>query len=163
MSATEGVKMVSLDRDAQLFVSCSDSVDRMEGMDLDVTITWFPSKSGKVARRVVRPWSHFIERLGQVPPEPVKDSSPMVKFATFGTTRTAKGSLRHGKNVLEVTGAEGDYDGREVPPEEALRRLERHHVKAVIVTTWCHTPAAPRWRVFAPLSRPVKPKQRRGC
>ena len=146
--------------DAQMAVTSSDPIDQMKEMDLFVSFTWFPSKSGTVAKGVVRPWSRFVERLGQVPRQLVKESSPMVKLATFGTTRTAKGSLRHDKNVLEVTGVEGDYDGQEVPPEEAVRRLEHHHVKAVILTTWSHTPEAPRWRVFAPLSRPVEPKER---
>ena len=69
------------------------------------------------------------------------------------------GSLRHDANVLEITGVEGDYDGEEVSPVTAVALLEEHGVRAVVVTTWSHTPETPRWRVFAPLSEPASPSE----
>src|SRR5262245_44239666 len=41
---------------------------------------------------------------------PAKEELPWLKFAQFGERRTDRGSLRHDKNVLAVTGVEADYD-----------------------------------------------------
>lgn len=106
-------------------------------------------------------WPEFCGWIEKLPPQPVKDRSPLVKLARFGTARTEKGSLRHDANVLEVSGIEGDYDDGEVTPDEAIARLERAGVRALVVTTHSHTPERPRWRVFAPLSKPMSPAERR--
>ncbi len=92
--------------------------------------------------------------------QPVKGNSPLLKLATFGDLRTDRGSLRHDANVLQVYGVEADYDAGEVTPEEAALRMERHHIRAVVVTSWSHTPDKPRFRVFAPLSHPIAPAER---
>ena len=129
----------------------------MEGLAL----TWFEDRKGLTARPIRLPWPRLVERLQEVPPQPVKDNSPLLKLATFGDIRTEKDCLRHDGNVLEVTGVEGDHDSGEVSLEKAVSLLERWNLKAAVLPSWSHTPEEPRWRVYAPLSRPVKPEERR--
>lgn len=98
------------------------------------------------------PWSAFVQGLQDLPPSP-KNKAPLIKLARFSGQRTPNRCLRDDAYVLALFGIEGDYDAGEIAPEEALGRLERHNLRACIVTTHSHTPTAPRWRVFAPLSR----------
>ena len=101
--------------------------------------------TGETARQYDQPWPDFVQRLKQAPRKRKKKSAQLVKLATFGDERTAKGSLRHDANVLEIDGVEGDYDGKKVSPETAIALLEEHGIRAVVATTWTHTPEAPRW------------------
>lgn len=89
-----------------------------------------------------------------------KAALPLVKLATFGDAKTDKGSLRHDANLLRVSGVEGDYDAGAVSPQDAAERLRQAGIAALIYTTPSHTAEAPRWRVLAPLSRPVAPAER---
>jgi hypothetical protein len=122
--------------------------------------TAFPDNKAQGATLVKSTWPELVEKLRRMPPQPVKDESPMLKLAMFGLKRSPKNSLRSDPNVLRVTGLEGDYDAEEITPEEAVRRLERHHIRAVVVTSWSHRPEAPRWRVYAPLSQETDPSER---
>lgn len=89
-----------------------------------------------------------------------KDQLPWLKLARFGMVVTAKGSLRHDGNVLEVSGCEGDYDGEQVSFDEALERLQKSGVKSLVYTSPSHEPNRQRWRVLAPFSRPLNPSER---
>ena len=89
-----------------------------------------------------------------------KAALPLVKLATFGDARTDKGSLRHDANLLRVSGVEGDYDTGAVSPQDAAERLRQAGIAAQIYTTPSHTAEVPRWRVLAPLARPVAPAER---
>ena len=111
---------------------------------LVVRYTRWEDVRGQSARQGALPWPDFVRRLELVPAQEVKADSPLLKLATFGDVRTERGSLRSDANVLEVGGLEGDYDGGEVTPEDAVARLEQHHIRAVVVTTWSHTPDTPR-------------------
>jgi len=91
-----------------------------------------------------------------------KAALPWIKLATFGNITTTKGSLRHDKNVLTVTGVEGDYDGEQIDPKEAVENLTRAGLAAIVSTSPSHTPLKPRWRVIAPFSRSLEPWQRDG-
>lgn len=106
------------------------------------------------------PWATLPDVIREAAGQPNKESCPMIKLATFGSQRTAKGSLRHDENIRSITGIEGDYDGEVIPPAEAIARLEAHKVRAYVYTTWNHAPDKPRWRVLAPLSAPVTPEAR---
>lgn len=116
-------------------------------------LTLFPDVYATSAREIDLEWSKFVRTLRDRPPRERKEGE-LVKLCTFGKRRTDKNSLRHDANVIAVHGIEGDHDSGEISPAEAVRRLERHHLRAVVVTSWSQRPAAPRWRVFAPLSRP---------
>lgn len=106
------------------------------------------------------PWGEFCGWVASLPAQGQKERSPLVKLARFGNKANKKGCLRTDANVMEITGLEGDYDDGVVSPDEALERLERAHVRALIVTTHSHTPAAPRWRVFVPLGNPLPASER---
>lgn len=123
-------------------------------------VTWWRDTKGQGKDYVDTSWPMFVERLWEIEGHD-KNSAPLIKLAKFGDARTVKGSLRHDANVEAITGIEGDYDGGEVPPEEALHRLEKYHIKAVIVTTHSHRRDSPRWRVLAPLSKEYPPTERR--
>jgi hypothetical protein len=91
---------------------------------------------------------------------------PLGKLAVFGSRPSPPspggkgGSLRWDGNVLEVTGVEGDYDGGQMPIEEARQRLDDAGLAFIIHTTKRYTPAAPRWRVWLPFSKPLAPHER---
>ena len=58
----------------------------------------------------------------------------LLKFARFGGVRSDKGSLRHNKNVLAITGVVVDYDGEKVPVGKAYRALRRAGIRALVYT-----------------------------
>jgi predicted P-loop ATPase len=89
-----------------------------------------------------------------------KTSLPMLKCAHFGSVRTAQGALRHDANVETITGTEVDYDGEEMPFEEAIARLEEANLMFVAYTSPSHDPQRPRWRVLTPCSKPLEPGRR---
>ena len=124
-----------------------------------IKVSWFPDATGDRREEWAMPWATFCQNIRDMRPHP-KEASPLIKLATYGDQRTRRGSLRHDGNVVEVHGLEGDYDAGEVTPEEAVRRLEAHHLRALVVTTHRHQPDAPRWRVYAPLSQPIQPQAR---
>lgn len=98
-------------------------------------------------------WEGFVSMLNSAPAVTNKTSAPMVKLAELKSHRGASG-------IGNVYGIEGDYDGGIVRPEKAAELLEQAGIKAVVVTTWNHTPNKPRWRVFSPLQEPVELTQR---
>lgn len=124
-------------------------------------ITVFPDRFATHCERRAVAWSDLCAYL-QTPPEyPSKQACPLLKLATFGEVLSAKGSLRHDSNVLAVYGVEGDHDVGLLSPAEGAALLRAAGVRAVLYTTASHTPAAPRWRVLAPLSRSYAPHARR--
>lgn len=135
----------------------------LEGVDNPqnlVTLTVFQNLFGSDKQELQMFWPDFLQWLRTLPPKP-KAESPLIKFSRFGGQTTPKGSFRHDDNLLEVTGLEGDYDAGSYSAEEAQRVLQEAGVEAVIVTTHSHTAERPRWRVFAPVSRPVHPQERK--
>lgn len=97
-----------------------------------------------------------------------KSALPLLKLARLGSLRTPQdptnpkkgGSLRHDKNVLTVSGIEGDYDGESMPFSEAVARLEAADVGFIAYTSPSHTDAAPRWRVLLPFATEHPPGER---
>jgi hypothetical protein len=87
---------------------------------------------------------------------------PWLKFARFGSLpnpATSSGSLRWNGNVLRLSGALADYDGKIVSPEDAAERLDKSGIAGVIYTSPSHTDQAPRWRVGCPFSEELPPEQ----
>lgn len=125
-------------------------------------VTWSEFASEKADAVWLRSgtWPALIERLSKAKGFASKAACPWVKLAIFGDVRTDKRSLRHNDNVLEITGVEGDYDGEQIQPGEAVERLERAGIKAVVYTSPSHTPEKPRWRVMAPLSKAMAKEAR---
>jgi hypothetical protein len=89
-----------------------------------------------------------------------KADLPWLKLAAFGDERTAKGSLRHDKNVLAIDGVEADYDGERISPETVAGMLQAADLGAIIYTSPSHTEEKPRWRVLCPTSKALPPAER---
>lgn len=124
-------------------------------------ITIFPDVTGTVAQPYDMPWATLVQSC-QVPMHYAsKPALPLIKLATFGDARSARGAIRHDANCLTVSGLEGDYDAGAVSPESAAALLTAAGIQSVVYTSPSHTPQAPRWRVLAPLSRECLPAQRR--
>jgi hypothetical protein len=97
---------------------------------------------------------------------PTKHDLPLVKLATFGDLCSkprkegGRGSLRHDRNLLTISGVEGDYDGGVMPMEQAAELLEMHDVAAVLYTSPSHVPEKPRYRILSPCSCAHSPGDR---
>ncbi len=91
---------------------------------------------------------------------PQKGVLPWLKLARFGDRRTAKGSLRHDGNLVAISGIEADYDGEEIPFDEARALLEKQGIASLLYTSPSHTKDRPRWRVLCPVSQQEPPQRR---
>lgn len=89
-----------------------------------------------------------------------KSDLPWLKLARFGNTRTEKNSLRHDANVLAIAGIEADYDGGEMTLDEAVERLLKADVLALVYTSPGHNEDEPRWRILCPTSMELPPDRR---
>jgi len=89
-----------------------------------------------------------------------KADLPWLKLAEFGKERSAKGSLRHDKNVVQITGCELDYDVEEISFDDAVKGVEQMGIEALLYTSASHTPEKPRWRILAPTSKACQPAVR---
>jgi hypothetical protein len=126
-----------------------------------IRFTRFADVSGAHAKQFETSFEQFADDLCHRPKTfPSKQACPLLKLATFGSTRTDKGSLRHDANVLSVTGVEGDHDAGSMTLEEAALLLELAGVQAVLYTSASHTKELPRWRVLAFFSRERTPHER---
>lgn len=126
-----------------------------------VTYSLFPDLSGATCSRRTVSWLDLVHETERPNEYNGKAAMPLLKAATFGDQRSEEGSLRHTANMLAVYAVEGDYDGECVTIEEAAERLAQAGIEAALFTTPSHKPAAPRWRVLAPLQAPCEPSQRR--
>jgi hypothetical protein len=125
------------------------------------TFTVFSDLYGKEIKRKRATWSNVCAVLIDPPEHPNKKSCPLIKLATFGDIQSASGSLRWNENMLQIYGIEGDYDAEQMSIHDAAAKLSAAGVEAFLYTTPRHTPAAPRWRVLAPLSRAYAPADRK--
>ncbi|WHZ11748.1 MAG: hypothetical protein OJF60_002187 [Burkholderiaceae bacterium] len=105
-------------------------------------------------------WADIVALVTSPREYPEKTACPLLSLSTYGDARTEAGSLRHGANVVQCYGIEGDYDAEQVTPSEAAAMLSAAGIKAVIYTTARHTRDRPRWRILAPLSQPCAPAGR---
>ncbi|GAB3647355.1 DNA primase family protein [Ramlibacter alkalitolerans] len=126
-----------------------------------ITYSLFPDESARTRTQRSLPWSEFVQLVREPIEYQTKASQPLVKLATFGESRTPKGCVRHDANVLRVHGVEADYDAERVPMADTARRLQDAGIEALLVTSASHKPEAPRYRIFAPLSKPCRPEARR--
>lgn len=126
------------------------------------TLTWteLPDKSGKTMTKHTGDWAALVDRLTKVGEYPSKASCPWIKGASFGTKRSAQGSLRHNANVLEIYSIEADYDAEIMPIEDAQCLMEILDIKAALYPSPSSTKDKPRWRVICPLSTPHAPAAR---
>lgn len=128
--------------------------------NLPIQYTVFDNVFGSRAHRTSSTWGALVAVITDPKTYANKKSCPLLKLATFGNRATSSGSHRSDDNLEEIFGVEGDYDGGEVSLEEAVARIERYGIEALLYTTPSHTPSRPRWRVLAPLSRAHPPSER---
>ncbi len=136
---------------------------------LTIDYSVFPDVKGQLLETERSTWSELCDMLASPPEYPSKQGCPLLKLATFGDVRSAKGnSLRSDANMLEVFGIEGDYDGEQMAIEEGANMLRSAGVAALLYTRGSHgvvnpphSYGGPRWRVLAPLSRGCQPGERR--
>jgi P4 family phage/plasmid primase-like protien len=129
----------------------ADSFLRMAEHEFRVT-TW--TTTGTRAPVAVRSWQldDYAIEAGRLVERPVKADLPLVKLATYGDRPNSKGSLRWAGNILTITGVECDYDEGVMSLAEAASKLQAAGIKAMLFTTYSHTAASPRFRIFAPVS-----------
>jgi hypothetical protein len=99
-----------------------------------------------------------------------KDKLPWLKLARLGEIKTpivtrpdgrrTGGSLRHDANVQWITGVEGDVDVEIMKVEEAIERVTKVGMAAIVYTSPSHTEGAPRFRVLCPTSLELPPQWR---
>src|SRR5688572_14144632 len=127
-----------------------------------ITYTLFPDVTPATkTERADIPWEQLVENIKTAPTYINKGACPLISLAEYGELRTDKDCLRHANNVQRVFGVELDYDGEQMPIEEAAAILQRANICSVLYTSPSHTPQAPRWRALLPLSEPALPDKRR--
>lgn len=129
--------------------------------DLLITYTLFPDVHPltKIERADV-PWSQLVENIRNAPTYLQKSACPLISLSEYGALKTEKGCVRHAANVRRLFGAEFDYDGEQMPIEEAAAILQGANIAAVLYTSPSHTAERPRWRVLLPFSEPALPEKR---
>ncbi len=125
-----------------------------------VTVSFFESVAGDRKRQQEISLPELVELIRETS-APAKDELPWLKLARFGNARTSKGSYRHDRNVIAITGIEADYDAEQIGFDEAVEIAEKAGLLALIYTSPSHTEARPRWRVLCPTSREYPPATRR--
>jgi predicted P-loop ATPase len=128
-------------------------------LDRPVTVTLFPNFSAREKREETVSFRQLALRIRNTS-GPEKTKLPWLKLAGFGDTRTGEGSLRNNRNVLAISGVEGDYDGERLSVDEAIALLRNAGIAGMIYTSPSHTEDAPRWRVLCPLSAGWAPGSR---
>lgn len=127
-----------------------------------ITYTLFPDVTPVTkTERADVPWEELVDKIRQAPTYISKGACPLISLGEYGEQRTDKDCLRHAANVQRIFGIEVDYDGEQMPVEEAAALLQRAGVCAVLYTSPSHTIDKPRWRALLPLSEPALPDKRR--
>jgi hypothetical protein len=90
-----------------------------------------------------------------------KEKLPWLKCAEFGKKKTDKGSLRNDANVVSVSGVELDYDAKLISIEDVVAKLGKLRVRALAYTSPSNTKTEFKWRVVAPFSKELPPKERK--
>jgi hypothetical protein len=91
---------------------------------------------------------------------PTKAELPWLKLARFGEKKTKKGSLRNDDNVLEITGIELDYDGKQMSLATAASIIEYNQLRCLLYTSPSYTETEPKWRILCPTSKALPPGER---
>ncbi|MEQ8482961.1 MAG: DUF5906 domain-containing protein [Pseudomonadales bacterium] len=123
-------------------------------------MTTFDDQAARVKHDHHTTWGAVVRQLREPPVAETKENLPWLKLATFGNRASANGCLRTNSNLVSVYGVEGDYDSGEVPIQEAADRLRFFGVAAVFHSSAGHSPEFHKWRVLAPLSKAIKPRER---
>jgi hypothetical protein len=128
-----------------------------------VTYTLFPNVWPKTkTERIDTPWEVLVQNIQNAPTYIDKAHCPLISIGEYGDllSNGEHPILRHAANIKRIFGIEIDYDGEQMPIEEAAALLQGANVCSVLYTSPSHTPQRPRWRVLMPLSDPTMPEKR---
>lgn len=121
-------------------------------MNTPWTFTYFPDLSGSQSTEHTTTISGMVDWLKQLPEYSTKADCPLISMNRFSDKRTDKKSLRHNANIIEATGAIGDYDAGKMSPADAAALIAFYGIEAIIVTTPSHGLKGNRWRVITPFA-----------
>jgi hypothetical protein len=128
-----------------------------------ITYTLFPNVWPKTkTERIDTPWEVLVQNIQNAPTYIDKAHCPLISIGEYGDllSNGEHPILRHAANIKRIFGIEIDYDGEQMPIEEAAALLQGANVCSVLYTSPSHTPQRPRWRVLMPLSDPTMPEKR---
>jgi hypothetical protein len=93
-----------------------------------------------------------LARMIAAPMAADESQLPGLELGRFGDQRSGKGCLCHKRNLRAITGTECDYDGKidggKTSFDDAVERLRRAGIEAIVYTSPSNTAAAPRWCVL---------------
>ncbi len=126
----------------------------------EVTVTFFEDWTARRKTEERLSLEALAERI-RASTAPAKGDLPWLKFARFGSVPTKNGSLRWNGNVTELSGVVGDYDGEQMSIDEAVERLDKAGITALVYSSPSHMwdGHGPRWRVCCSFSVPLPPDQ----
>jgi Protein of unknown function (DUF3631)/Primase C terminal 2 (PriCT-2) len=111
-------------------------------------LTLFPDLFAQQKREVALSFEELRELLAS-PRAASKNELPMLSLQGFGNVPNAKNCLRYDANLHHSWGVAGDYDGEQLGLDEAIEKLNRAQLEAVVYPTPSYTAERPRWRVLA--------------
>lgn len=123
-------------------------------MSTTITYTTWATRTTTSGVEKTIDWLALTGKLRNPQEHRSKSECPLIKLAAFENASRAAGT-----QIKQVYGLEGDYDAGVVTLDEAAERLTVAGVCAFLYTSARHTPAKPRWRVLAPLSRAHTPDE----
>ena len=126
--------------------SASTSVEQASS---DFTFTWLRDQFAQRKRLIRLSSTEKFARCLLATTALSKTALPWAKLARLGPTRSPAGSFRYDANVVRLFGAEGDYDGDDVPIEDAASLIQAAGIEAILNETT--TPG--HWRIWLPSSR----------
>jgi hypothetical protein len=124
-----------------------------------IAVTFFNDYTARVKREESIRLDELVAAIRSASTS-AKAGLPWLKLARFGDRRSDKDSLRHDANIVSISGIEADYDGEQLTFDQAVERLDKAGITAVVYTSPSNTPARPRWRVLCPLSVEFPPDRR---
>jgi hypothetical protein len=142
-------------------IYCFIRAEHPEPEPVAIPVTFFPDRAAKTKDEKRLTLAELADLI-RATSAPTKEALPWLKLARFGKTanpKTRSGSLRWNDNVLGITGIVVDYDGEKLGVDEAVERLDKAGVSAIVYTSPSHTDATPRWRVICPCSKELPPEQ----
>jgi hypothetical protein len=151
---------IDLDRGSAYIQQAQAQVAEIASPRLVIT-RWKDLKGQSKEELVFDSPTQLLEWFKTRPPVVVKNEAPLVKFTTFGNKRSDKNCLRTNDNVLYLIGVEGDLDNGKLSFDRVVELLERHNIKAIVLTSHSHTDQHPKLRIFCLFSRPLDKSERR--
>ena len=128
-------------------------------LDRPLSVTFFRNQFGKSKSDFLYPLRDLADEI-KATHSASKETAPWLKIATFGSTKSPKGSYRSNANLQTFEGLEGDYDGEKVPMNVAADLCRKAGIAAMFYHTPSNSPEAPRWRVLCPCSTSLPPAER---